>query len=74
MDKPAGRDKSAEENISYVPTIICEDDEGHELGYVENKFALGGDSMVSDMNRSQEWWKQLTEFVEDIIDVKNNAL
>ena len=69
MDKPMGRQVSSDENISYVPTVICENNE-HELGYIENKFALGNDNMMEDMNRSAMWWSELANFVEDMDSVK----
>lgn len=69
MDKPLGHDISMTENIYYVPTVICENN-GHELDYVENEFAIGHGGGIKDMNKSQEWWRRLTQFVEDVIDAE----
>ena len=71
IDKPLGQEKAGAELIYYVPTVICEED-GHELGYLENKFAIGHNDVTGDINMCQEWWKQLKDFVADMIDAEKN--
>ena len=77
MDKPLGKNISDEENIYYVPTVICEDGEIGELGYIENKFALGTGDQMSDMNKSSMWWLELDKFIIEMKELKSkkdNAL
>lgn len=68
IDKSIGHDIALEEKVSYVPTVICENDEGIEVDYIENLFAIGHGEMIKDMNMSKEWWRKLEHFVQDIID------
>lgn len=67
MDELHGKQIANDENISYIPTVICEHDD-YELGYIENRFAIGHSNMVDDMNHAAMWWKELSDFVYDMIE------
>ena len=70
MDKPLGKQMSLEENIYYVPTVICENDEELELGYLENNSSYNPDivGIEHDINLSGKWWVDLKQFIGEVVE------
>lgn len=47
ISSPEGAKIAQDEGVSYLPTVICEDDDGLELGFLENQL-MPSSLMVRD--------------------------
>jgi hypothetical protein len=55
MDTSEGYVEALASNIYYIPTIVCEDADGNELGYIEHS-----------RESVSQWYSDIKEFIEDL--------
>lgn len=66
MDDNSVEYRGLMEHPCYCPCIQCMNDDGQEMGYIENKYFYNIKEAEYDSSMSRVWWYFLERWMEDM--------